>query len=89
MLDTSPKRLPVSDIHAYFGKKKSLVRNLIKMKMRNILCIKFFWEIILRKEMDITFSVKCRPYVMSGLPVNGWFLLLQAIYMYINPLTPN
>jgi len=62
--------------------KKCLVRNLIKMKMRNILCIKFFWEIILRKEMDITFSGTCWPYVMSGLPVNGWFLL-QAIYMYI------
>jgi len=47
MLHTSPKLLPMSDIHAYFG-KKCLVRNLIKMKMHNILCMKFFWEIILR-----------------------------------------
>jgi len=53
------------------------------MKMNNILCIKFFWEIILRKKkMNITFYGKCWPFVMSGLPVNGWFLP-QAIYMYI------
>jgi len=76
----------MSDIHAYFG-KKCLVRNLMKMKMHNILCIKFFWEIILRggkkkKKKNITFSGKCQPSVVSGLPGNGWFLL-QAIYTYI------
>jgi len=51
--------------------------------MYNILSIKFFWEIILRgKKMDITFSGKCAPNVISGLPVNGWFLL-QVICMYL------
>jgi hypothetical protein len=57
MLHTSPKQLPMSDIHAYFG-EKSLVRNLMKMKTHNILCIKFFWEIIFRKKLDITFFWK-------------------------------
>jgi len=83
MLHASPKRLPMSYIHAYFG-KKCLVRNQIKKKMHNILCIKFFWEIILRgKKIYITFSGKCPPYVTSGLPINGWFLL-QVIYLYVH-----
>lgn len=40
MLQASPKILTMPDIHAYFGTKR-LVRNLIKMNMHNILCIKF------------------------------------------------
>lgn len=60
MLQASPKILTMPDIHAYFGTKR-LVRNLIKMNMHNILCIKFLWEIILRKKkMDITFPEKCQ-----------------------------
>jgi len=57
----------MSDIHAYFG-KKCLVRNLIKMKMHSILCIKFFWDMILRgggNEYNILWKMSALCHVRS------------------------